>query len=91
MDFVIPTDIQQLISDLDHFIEDVIKPIEAEDDNARFFDYRREDSRTDWDRDGLPNAEWEALLTRMRREADSAGFLRWHLPKRFGGRQPLGF
>ena len=85
MDFAIPSDIQELVGDLDVFIDDVIKPIENENDNIRFFDHRREDSRTDWERDGLPNAEWEQLLGRMRREADTAGFLRWHLPKRFGG------
>ena len=28
MDFVIPTDIQNLLDDLDEFIDDVIKPIE---------------------------------------------------------------
>ena len=86
MDFRIPADIQALLDECDQFIDDVIKPIEAEDDNIRFFDHRREDSRTDWDRDGLPNAEWEALLGRMRREADAAGLLRYQLPTRFGGR-----
>jgi alkylation response protein AidB-like acyl-CoA dehydrogenase len=60
--------------------------MEREDDNVRFFDHRREDSRTDWDRDGLPNAEWEALLRRMRDAADEAGFYRYQLPERFGGR-----
>ena len=30
------------------------KPLEEKDDNIRFFDHRREHSRTDWDRDGLP-------------------------------------
>ena len=53
MDFNIPEKTQQLLDDLDAFIEDVIKPIEQENDNIRFFDHRREDSRTDWDRDGL--------------------------------------
>ncbi|NND74132.1 MAG: acyl-CoA dehydrogenase family protein [Ilumatobacter sp.] len=86
MDFTIPAATQQLLDDLDQFIVDVIEPIEAEDDNVRFFDHRREDSRTDWDRDGLPNAEWEALLRRMRIAADEAGFYRYHLPARFGGR-----
>ena len=76
MDFAIPGDIQELLDDLDQFIEDVIKPIENENDNIRFFDHRREDSRTDWERNGLPNAEWERLLGRMRTEADAAGFLR---------------
>ena len=86
MDFSIPADIQALLDECDTFIDDVIRPIEAEDDNIRFFDHRREDSRTDWDRDGLPNAEWEALLRRMRVEADRAGLLRYQLPARFGGR-----
>jgi alkylation response protein AidB-like acyl-CoA dehydrogenase len=86
MDFAIPESTQQLLDDLDRFIVDVIEPIEREDDNVRFFDHRREDSRTDWDRDGLPNAEWEALLGRMRRVADDAGFYRYHLPERFGGK-----
>ncbi len=86
MDFAIPAATQQLLDDLDRFIDEVIKPMEAEDDNVRFFDHRREDSRTDWDRGGLPNAEWEALLRRMRRAADEAGFYRYHLPERYGGK-----
>ena len=86
MDFNVPEKTQKLLDDLDAFIDDVIKPIEQENDNIRFFDHRREDSRTDWERDGLPNAEWEALLVRMRQEADKAGFWRYHLPERFGGR-----
>ncbi len=85
MDFTIPADIQTLLADLDRFIEDEIKPLERENDNIRFFDHRREHSRTDWDRDGWPNAEWEALLREMRRRADAAGFLRYHLPGEFGG------
>ncbi len=85
MDFNIPERTQKLLNDLDTFIDDVIKPIEQENDNIRFFDHRREDSRTDWERGGLPNAEWEALLVRMRQEADKAGFWRYHLPERFGG------
>jgi acyl-CoA dehydrogenase len=86
VDFTIPDDIQQLLGELDQFIEDVIKPLERQDDNIRFFDHRREVSRTDFDRDGWPNEEWEDLLRQMRRLADDAGFLRYHLPKRFGGR-----
>ena len=74
MDFAIPEKTQKLLTELDAFIEEVIKPIEQEDDNIRFFDHRREDSRTDWDRNGLPNADWENLLKRMRQEADKAGF-----------------
>jgi acyl-CoA dehydrogenase len=86
MDFAIPASTLQLLDELDQFIEDVIQPMENEDDNIRFFDHRREDSRTDWERDGLPNGEWEALLVRMREAADEAGFYRYHLPDRFGGK-----
>ena len=86
MDFDIPASTQQFLGELDQFIIDVIKPMEDEDDNIRFFDHRREDSRTDWDRDGLPNAEWEGLLRRMRVAADQAGYYRHQLPERFGGK-----
>ena len=91
MDFTLPDHLTTLLGELDEFIDDVIAPLQAEDDNERFFDHRREDARTDWDRDGLPNEEWEALLGRMRRLADDAGFLRYHLPERFGGRGGSNF
>jgi acyl-CoA dehydrogenase len=86
MDLQLPEHLVALLADLDHFIEEEIAPLQAQDDNDRFFDHRREHSRTDWDRQGLPNEEWEALLGEMRRRADAAGFLRYHLPERFGGR-----
>ena len=85
MDFEIPKDIADYLVVLDEFIEAEIKPLQAEDDNDRFFDHRREDARTDWDRGGLPNEEWEQLLGEMRRRADKAGHLRYALPKEFGG------
>jgi len=86
MNFDIPDDISQLLDELDQFIEDVVKPIEESDDNIRFFDHRREDARTDWDRGGLPNEEWEALLHRVKRLADEAGYYRYPFPAEFGGR-----
>ena len=58
----IPEDITAYLAILDAFIEAEIKPIENRDDNIRFFDHRREDARTDWDREGLPNEAWWALL-----------------------------
>jgi len=85
MDFTIPSDIQELLDDLDAFIEEKIKPLENSDDNIRFFDHRREDARTDWERGGLPNDEWEALLHKVKRMADEAGFYRWPFPKEYGG------
>ncbi|MEQ8483143.1 MAG: acyl-CoA dehydrogenase family protein [Pseudomonadales bacterium] len=85
MDFDIPKDIQTLLDRLDKFIEDVIKPLEQKDDNIRFFDHRREDARTDWERGGLPNEEWEQLLHKAKRLADEAGFYRYPLAKEYGG------
>ncbi|HEY5646295.1 MAG TPA: acyl-CoA dehydrogenase family protein [Pseudomonadales bacterium] len=85
MDFEIPEDIAALLKRLDDFIETTIKPLEQQDDNIRFFDHRREDARTDWDRGGLPNEEWEQLLHRTKRLADEAGFYRYPFPKEYGG------
>src|SRR3954451_10063481 len=87
MDFEIPADIQQTLADIDAFIEADIVPLQAQDDNERFFDHRREYARTDFENGGVPRAEWEALLAEMRRRADTAGWLRWALPKEFGGHE----
>ena len=86
MDFEIPQDIKELLKDLDEFIETEIKPLEQEDDNIRFFDHRREYSRTDFENGGVPRKEWEELLAEVRRRADKAGFLRYAVPKKYGGR-----
>ena len=86
MDFTLPEDLQHYLAELDEFIEREIRPLEREDDNIRFFDHRREDARTDWDRGGLPSREWEALLAEARRRADAAGHYRYAFPKEYGGR-----
>jgi acyl-CoA dehydrogenase len=86
MNFEIPEDLQSLLGELDEFIDTVVTPLEQSDDNIRFFDHRREDARTDWERGGLPNEEWEQLLHRVKRLADDAGFYRYPLAKEFGGR-----
>jgi acyl-CoA dehydrogenase len=85
VDFDIPKELADYLVELDDFIEREIKPLEEEDDNVRFFDHRREDARTDWERGGLPNEEWEALLGEARRRADAAGHYRYPFPKEFGG------
>ena len=54
MDFELPKELSDYLVVLDDFIEKEIKPLEQQDDNIRFFDHRREDARTDWDRGGLP-------------------------------------
>ena len=86
MDFELPPDLVQFLADMDDFIETTIKPIEQKDDNIRFFDHRREDARTDWERGGLPNEQWENLLHEVRQLADEAGFYRYPFPKEYGGR-----
>jgi hypothetical protein len=86
MDFDLPQDLADYLKELDDFIEREIKPLEQKDDNIRFFDHRREDARTDWDRGGLPNHEWEALLRQARDLADKAGHYRYPFPKEYGGK-----
>ncbi len=86
MDFELPTELTEYLQELDAFIEAEIKPLEQTDDNIRFFDHRREDARTDWERGGLPSAEWEALLAEAVRRADAAGHYRYPAPKEYGGR-----
>lgn len=84
MDFTLPEHLPALLAEMDDFIEAEIKPLERE--HIRYFDHRRENARTDWDNDGIPRREWEDLLAEMRRRADRAGWLRYGLPARFGGR-----
>ncbi|MBA4854698.1 acyl-CoA dehydrogenase family protein [Nocardia farcinica] len=86
MDFALPEELTAYLAELDAFIEAEIIPLEQADDNIRFFDHRREDARTDWERGGLPTAEWEALLAESRRRADAAGHYRYAFPQEFGGR-----
>ncbi|MGH9139279.1 MAG: acyl-CoA dehydrogenase family protein [Acidimicrobiales bacterium] len=91
MDFELSKELSDYLVELDEFIEREIKPLEAQDDNIRYFDHRREDARTDWDRGGLPNREWEALLAEARRRADAAGHYRYPFPAEYGGRDGTNF
>ena len=86
MDFSIPKEISDLLAKIDDFIEREIKPLQAQDDNERFFDHRREWAQTDFEHGGLSRKAWEQLLGEMRRRADKAGFLRLALPVEFGGK-----
>ncbi len=85
MDFALPADLVDYLTRLDAFIEAEIAPLQAADDNERFFDHRREWARTDFDAGGLPRPEWEALLAEAVRRADKAGFYRFTLPSEYGG------
>jgi acyl-CoA dehydrogenase len=86
MDFEIPSEIADFLKEVDQFIEDKIRPLESKDDNIRFFDHRREDARTDWEREGLPNEQWEALLAQAKKLAVEAGIYNYPFPAEFGGR-----
>src|SRR3954464_14926525 len=85
MDFAVPEGIQQTLDQIDGFIDREIAPLQAEHDNERFFDHRREWARTDWDGGGLPRREWEELLAKARGLADAAGHYRFALPREYGG------
>jgi alkylation response protein AidB-like acyl-CoA dehydrogenase len=86
MDFELPADIADFLAEIDQFIDEKIKPLEEVDDNIRFFDHRREDARTDWERQGLPNEEWEALLRKAKDLAIEAGIFNYPFPAEYGGR-----
>jgi acyl-CoA dehydrogenase len=86
MNFDLPDDLVAYLAELDAFIAAEIAPLQAQDDNERFFDHRREHARTDWDNDGLPRPEWEALLAEARKRADAAGHYRYAWPVEMGGK-----
>jgi Acyl-CoA dehydrogenases len=86
MDFDLPQDLVDYLKELDDFIEREIRPLQAQDDNERFFDHRREWARTDFENGGLPRKEWEELLAEARRRADAAGHYRYAWPKEMGGK-----
>ncbi len=86
MNFDIPIELSTYLSELDTFIVEKIKPLEEQDDNVRFFDHRREYSRTDWELGGRPSKEWEELLAKTRKIADEAGHYRYAFPREHGGR-----
>ncbi|NIJ12014.1 alkylation response protein AidB-like acyl-CoA dehydrogenase [Saccharomonospora amisosensis] len=85
MDFELPAELRTRLAELDHFIDTEIVPLQQQDDNERFFDHRREFSRTDFDNGGTPRPQWEALLGEMLDRADRAGWLRYGLPEEVGG------
>lgn len=85
MEYLYSDRLQNLLQQFDAFIASDLRPLEMRDDNQRFFDHRREDARTDWDRDGRPSEAWEQLLSEARALAREAGFLGLALPKEYAG------
>ena len=91
LDDTLPDSLREYLAVLDRFIETEIAPLQAADDNQRFFDHRREIARTDLDAGGLPHRDWVALLAEMKRRADAAGHYRFGLPVEYGGRDGSHF
>ncbi|KAJ5788780.1 hypothetical protein N7457_003770 [Penicillium paradoxum] len=85
MNFELPADLKAHLESIDSFVHSVILPLQRANDNNRFFDHRREYARTDWENNGNPRKEWEALLTQARTLADASGFYRFALPRVYGG------
>jgi alkylation response protein AidB-like acyl-CoA dehydrogenase len=85
MSFELPEEINVYLKSLDDFIARHIKPLQDSNDNQRFFDHRREHSRTNWSNQGLPNGEWENLMKEAQQLADQAGFYRFAYPVKYGG------
>lgn len=83
MDWSIPEDVTSFLADLDDFIDTKIKPIEEA--NPEHFDHRREFTRTDLERGGIPTRRWREIMLEARKLADEAGFYRYPLPKALGG------
>jgi alkylation response protein AidB-like acyl-CoA dehydrogenase len=83
MDWSTPEDVRRFVTELDEFIDSKIKPIELA--NPDLFDHRREFTRTDVDRGGIPTRRWRGILRQARDLADDAGFYRYPLPAALGG------
>jgi acyl-CoA dehydrogenase len=89
MDWSVPLDVQELLASIDAFIERELKPVEAA--NPEFFDHRREFSRTDVERGGIPSARWREILAEARRLSIDAGFYRYPFPAELGGNDGSNF
>jgi alkylation response protein AidB-like acyl-CoA dehydrogenase len=83
MEWSIPDDVQDFITRLDGFIDAQIVPIQEA--NPDLFDHRREFTRTDVERGGIPTERWREVIRQARKLADAAGFYRYPLPKALGG------
>src|SRR4051812_50223298 len=85
----IPDDVQQLLVDIDEFIEREIKPLEEA--NPELFDHRREFTRTDVERGGIPTERWREMLAEARRRSIAAGFYKLPFPSAIGGKALWNF
>jgi acyl-CoA dehydrogenase len=83
LEWSLPEDVIELLSSVDEFIDRDLAPIEAA--NPEFFDHRREFSRTDVQRGGIPTERWRELLAQARQLSIQAGFYKYPFPAELGG------
>jgi alkylation response protein AidB-like acyl-CoA dehydrogenase len=83
MEWSIPEDLRRLLTEMDEFIERELVPLEQS--NPELFDHRREFTRTDLERGGIPTARWRELLAEARRRSIDAGFYKYPFPTALGG------
>jgi alkylation response protein AidB-like acyl-CoA dehydrogenase len=80
----VPNDVEQLLADIDAFIDSELVPLERK--NPELFDHRREFTRTDMERGGIPTVRWREMLAEARRRSIAAGFYKYPFPAALGGR-----
>jgi hypothetical protein len=83
MEWSIPEYLQDLLRNIDAFIDRELKPIEKA--NPELFDHRREFTRTDVERGGIPTQRWRDILAQARRLSIEAGFYKYPFPAALGG------
>ena len=84
LDWSIPPDVTELLAALDEFIERELEPLQRA--NPELFDHRREFTRTDLERGGIPTMRWREMLAEARRLSIEAGFYSYPFPAELGGR-----
>jgi acyl-CoA dehydrogenase len=83
VDWSIPADVTELLGSIDEFIERELEPLQRA--HPDLFDHRREFTRTDTERGGIPTERWRALLAQARRLSIDAGFYKYPFPSPLGG------
>lgn len=83
MDWTIPPYLTELLANMDEFIDRELKPLEAA--NPDLFDHRREFTRTDVERGGIPTTRWREMLYQARQLSIDAGFYKYPFPAALGG------
>jgi alkylation response protein AidB-like acyl-CoA dehydrogenase len=83
VDWSIPADVIELLGSIDEFIERELEPLQRA--NPDLFDHRREFTRTDTERGGIPTERWRELLAQARRLAIDAGLYKYPFPAGVGG------